>query len=208
MAEEIQQGERKGLSRRQMIKASAVAGAAAWTAPVIIGSLSSPAAAASIPCGTTLTCSWIYVLYRVSGTYYVSGFNLNGSACGGGGSNTHGAMCNGGGGEACEIGGVTSGVSFSISLFNGGPLAQYFSYNTSNSCGGAQLTPTYLTQATTPSCTTYLSVSGGSIVAIGGAEIVSAIGFGGNGGDANHMHAICPQTSGTNNQLCAPATGC
>ncbi len=32
--------EGRGLSRRQMIKASAVAGAAAWTAPVIIDSLS------------------------------------------------------------------------------------------------------------------------------------------------------------------------
>src|SRR6478752_6566502 len=39
--------ERRGLSRRQMIKASAVAGAAAWTAPVIIDSLASPAAADS-----------------------------------------------------------------------------------------------------------------------------------------------------------------
>ena len=39
--------ERRGLSRRQMIKASAVAGAAAWTAPVIIDSLASPAAATS-----------------------------------------------------------------------------------------------------------------------------------------------------------------
>ncbi len=39
--------EGRGLSRRQMIKASAVAGAAAWTAPVIIDSLSSPAAAGS-----------------------------------------------------------------------------------------------------------------------------------------------------------------
>jgi hypothetical protein len=38
---------RRGLSRRRMIKASAVAGAAAWTAPVIIDSLASPAAAAS-----------------------------------------------------------------------------------------------------------------------------------------------------------------
>jgi hypothetical protein len=36
-----------GLSRRDMIKASAAAGAAAWTAPVIIDSLSSPAAAIS-----------------------------------------------------------------------------------------------------------------------------------------------------------------
>jgi hypothetical protein len=38
---------RRGLNRRQMIKASAVAGAAAWTAPVIVDSLASPAAAAS-----------------------------------------------------------------------------------------------------------------------------------------------------------------
>jgi hypothetical protein len=40
----------RGLSRRQMIKASAAAGAAAWTAPVIIDSLSSPAAAFSGSC--------------------------------------------------------------------------------------------------------------------------------------------------------------
>ena len=39
--------EGRGLSRRQMIKASAVAGAVAWTAPVIVDSLSSPAAAGS-----------------------------------------------------------------------------------------------------------------------------------------------------------------
>ena len=38
----------RGLSRRMMIKASAVAGAAAWTAPVIIDSLTSPAAAGSV----------------------------------------------------------------------------------------------------------------------------------------------------------------
>jgi len=40
----------RGLNRRQMIKASAVAGAAAWTAPMIIDSLTSPAAAFSGPC--------------------------------------------------------------------------------------------------------------------------------------------------------------
>jgi len=37
-----------GLSRRQMIRAAAVTGAAAWTAPVIIDSLTSPAAAGSV----------------------------------------------------------------------------------------------------------------------------------------------------------------
>ena len=32
-------GDQPGLSRRQMIKASAAAGAVAWTAPVIVDSL-------------------------------------------------------------------------------------------------------------------------------------------------------------------------
>ena len=58
---------RQGLSRRDMIKASAAAGAAAWTAPVIIDSLSSPAAAVTHICsfyifrmtdnGSSGTCS-------------------------------------------------------------------------------------------------------------------------------------------------------
>lgn len=39
---------RGGMTRRQMIKAAAVTGAAAWTAPVIIDSLTSPAAAGSV----------------------------------------------------------------------------------------------------------------------------------------------------------------
>jgi hypothetical protein len=38
---------RGGMSRRQMIRAAALTGAAAWTAPMIIDSLSSPAAATS-----------------------------------------------------------------------------------------------------------------------------------------------------------------
>jgi hypothetical protein len=38
----------RGLSRRQMIRAAAVTGAAAWSAPVIIDSLTSPAAAGSV----------------------------------------------------------------------------------------------------------------------------------------------------------------
>jgi hypothetical protein len=52
MADVEEQDGRNGLSRRQMIKASAVAGAAAWSAPVIIDSLSSPAAAGSCICDT------------------------------------------------------------------------------------------------------------------------------------------------------------
>lgn len=43
--------ERSGIDRRTLIKRAAVAGAAAWTAPVIIGSFASPAAA--ITCSST-----------------------------------------------------------------------------------------------------------------------------------------------------------
>lgn len=57
----IEPGSR-GLNRRQMIKASALAGAAAWTAPVIIDSLASPAAAAS--CGDR----WYMKLVGVNGS--------------------------------------------------------------------------------------------------------------------------------------------
>jgi len=46
---------RKGMDRRTLIKASAAAGAAAWSAPMIIDSLASPAAAGSAPC---------YLFYR------------------------------------------------------------------------------------------------------------------------------------------------
>jgi hypothetical protein len=41
---------KRGLSRRDMIRGAAVAGAAAWTAPMIIDSLTSPAAAYSGTC--------------------------------------------------------------------------------------------------------------------------------------------------------------
>jgi hypothetical protein len=194
----------RGLSRRELIKASAAAGAAAWTAPMIVDSLVSPAAAVSTPCASSLTCSWIYVLFRVSGTYYVAGFNLNASTCGGGGANPHGDFCNGSGGdEACETGSA-SGVAFKIFNFTGSATSSDFAYSTSGSCGGVMSTPTLLTTTTTPSCSTYLSVSGGNIVAQGGAEIVSAIGFGGSQG----LHALCPQSSGADNQVCAPASGC
>jgi hypothetical protein len=46
--ERVTGSERGGMSRRDMIKAAGVAGVAAWTAPMIIDSLSSPAAAASV----------------------------------------------------------------------------------------------------------------------------------------------------------------
>jgi hypothetical protein len=51
---------RRGVDRRRMIKAAVVAGATAWTAPVIIDSLASPAAA--------ITATGCYDLYIPLGT--------------------------------------------------------------------------------------------------------------------------------------------
>ena len=58
-----------------MIKASAVAGAAAWTAPMIVDSLSSPAAAGSVQC--TVCVSAAYVFYQYNGTVYYASFQNN-----------------------------------------------------------------------------------------------------------------------------------
>ncbi len=44
-----------GLSRRELIRGAAAAGAAAWTAPIIVGSIASPAAA-----GTPFVCTNTY----------------------------------------------------------------------------------------------------------------------------------------------------
>jgi hypothetical protein len=69
MAEVTEQDGRTGLSRRQMIKASAIAGAAAWSAPVIIDSLASPAAATSGGLPTTCSYALIVFTYNNAGPY-------------------------------------------------------------------------------------------------------------------------------------------
>jgi hypothetical protein len=53
MGNDTAEETRSGLDRRTLIKRAAAAGAVAWTAPVILDSLSSPAAAASCPAGVT-----------------------------------------------------------------------------------------------------------------------------------------------------------
>ena len=53
----------KEFDRRTMIKGAALAGVAAWTAPVILGSLTSPAAAGSGG-GLPTTCSYALVVFK------------------------------------------------------------------------------------------------------------------------------------------------
>ncbi|MFN8024854.1 MAG: twin-arginine translocation signal domain-containing protein [Acidimicrobiia bacterium] len=63
---------RDGLSRRTLIKGAAVAGAAAWTAPVLVDSLSSPAAAAACSAAPTVTLATAVVKRESSGVTVTS----------------------------------------------------------------------------------------------------------------------------------------
>jgi hypothetical protein len=182
---------RGGMSRREMIRASAIAGAGAWAAPVIVESLASPAAAASGCSGSTVTLSWIYVLYTVGGNYYVTGFSNGGTTCGGGGSNTHAITC-----ASCP------GGSFTLNEFTGtppNPATPDATYNVSGGgCGGAQSSAwTFTTAATSPTCGTNIVFDNGQIRSQGGATIIAAVGFG-----AGTTRAICPNNSSPGNSVC------
>jgi hypothetical protein len=191
MADVEEQGKRKGLSRRQMIKASAAAGAAAWTAPIIIDSVSSPAlgATASGCSGSSVTLSWIYVLYTVGGSYYVTGFSTGDTVCGGGGSNTHAKTC-----AQC------AGGSFTLNLFNGAPPspATDATYNllTSGGCASSTQLNTW-TFVGAPTCSSNIVFNGGQITSTGGATIIAAVGFG-----AGSTRPLCPNNTSPGNSVC------
>ncbi len=62
---------RDGLSRRDLIRGAAAAGAAAWTAPIIVGSIASPAAAG------TPACNKFYVKLSVDVSFHNRGSSSN-----------------------------------------------------------------------------------------------------------------------------------
>ncbi|MET0728075.1 MAG: twin-arginine translocation signal domain-containing protein [Acidimicrobiales bacterium] len=76
--------EPAGIHRRDLIKKSAIAGAAAWTAPAIIDSFISPAAASSISFPTS--CSYGLIVFTYQGNTYVMKIESGSSTCSG--SNT------------------------------------------------------------------------------------------------------------------------
>src|SRR5262249_20683890 len=107
--------DRRGVSRRDLIKGAAAAGVVAWTAPIIIDSLSSPAAAASGAAGAGLPCSWAYVFFKKpnDATVYFTGFSNGLTACGTGSSNNTNPN------PACW---TANGVTYSIANFSGGDI--------------------------------------------------------------------------------------
>jgi hypothetical protein len=176
MADVVEQGERKGLSRRDMIKASAAAGAAAWTAPVIVDSLASPAAA--VTGNTGILCSKSLVFFSFGGVVYIAGYQDNAcQTCGCFGnfssSNLNNLPC------ACV---TCNGVTYRIGV--GTTTATYGA-----TCASAATVPTV---SNYPTCEQYLAASGGGTVsaAQAGVTILAAIGFGGN-----TLNGYCPSSN-------------
>jgi hypothetical protein len=79
-----------------LIRRGAIAGGVAWTAPMIVGSLASPAGALSPTDG--YPCSYITVVYTYGGNTYAAKFNHLSSVCAGNttsGDSTFTYLCNG-----------------------------------------------------------------------------------------------------------------
>ncbi len=181
----------EGMSRRDLIKASAVAGAAAWTAPVIIDSLASPAAAAT---GCAFACSATYVFYKVGSTVFYSGYqNATGTACnscktenqaGGISADVPCQTCTVGTDTYSFWGGQTSGGTCTTSE----PL--YFTLSTSCPAGA----PIGMTQASPdPNCSTHLVLgSDGKSISPGpGVTFLGAFAF-----SASSWFGTCPNAQG------------
>jgi hypothetical protein len=121
---------RRGLTRREVIRASAVAGAAVWTAPVIIDSLSSPAAAGS---QQKISCSWFYVVYKKPGdnTVYFTTADDSSAAC----ANAHPPNNQGPNVKTCD--GVTYVSADGTDTITYGPSDTPATYETSSTCGNS-----------------------------------------------------------------------
>jgi hypothetical protein len=172
------------IDRRTLIKGAAVAGAVAWAAPVIIDSVTSPAAAAS---GTTgLQCSWVYVFFQSGATVYYTGFSKNGVGCGDGSSNNATPIC-----LSCN------GVNYTIGTFGsgeGGSVGK-LTYGTSACTVGTAL-PNAAVHADSSACGQYLSASGGVITAKAGVTLLAAIGH-----PTNTLSGWCPNNTSAGNSI-------
>ncbi len=152
-------GQTTGVSRREILKKSAVAGAVFWSVPVI-ESITSAAAAAS-PTGA-IVCSWAYVVYIFNGTIFAAGYTNTG-----GGNNCHAYAANPHTAWYCH-----------------GPRKELTNYTfnlLSTSPGGADLvrfsTGGAFTPATQPPDCSHLTQNGNTVTASGGATILAFFDF-------------------------------
>jgi hypothetical protein len=190
----------EGMSRRDLIKASAAAAGVAWTTPMLIDSMSSPAAAQTGPgiLSTGINCSKALVFFTIPGstTVYIAGFqDIPGCQtcdCFGNWSDQNlGAV----GQQPCQHACFSCGGTIfrvNVGTTNAG---------TTTACDGGTFT-----QASTLAaglCDTYLQYGGGTVTGKNGAVILGAMGFGGD-----HLNGYCPSgNSITNLGACNTATG-
>ena len=173
-------GAQRGMTRRDMIKASALAGAAAWTAPVIIDSVASPAAAQTPTVENTgINCSKSILFFTIPGdtTVYIAGFQDNACQtcnCFGNWSSPNLGNCN----SACF---TCGGVTYQVNAGSG------TSAGTATSCGGTFTQASILPFGNATDCNHWLSYGGGTVTGINGATVLGALGFGGN-----QLNGYCP----------------
>lgn len=178
-----QQG--RGIDRRTLIRRGALVAGAAWTAPLIVESLTSPAGALS-PTGG-YPCSYITVVYKVGTTYYAAKFNNGDAECSGNstsGDETFTQSCGGGwyknSGDGTAIRRSTDGVTYTTLL--SAPAGQ--------------------------SCSTYLSYQGGTTIsAQNNATIVFAAAHDGSYSPPSKFRFVCPTGPQYNNSISAPSCG-
>lgn len=174
---------KSGISRRDLIKKGAVAGAVFWSVPVI-ESVTSRAAAGSLTTGP-IGCSWTYVIWKYQGgtTLYVSGYSNAGSTndctsfantanhpTGGNGSGNGGNVATGNP-ETCF------GTSYGMVDNASGPAAV-----TVNGAGLVSAGPPPVYSTTADSSCTALTQSGNTITASSNVIILAYFYYGGNTG--------------------------
>jgi hypothetical protein len=180
-----------------MIKASAAAAGVAWTTPILIDSMSSPAAASTPGTfNTGINCSKAILFFTIPGsaTVYIAGFQDIDSCqtcdCFGNWSDQ-----NLGGNSACQhacFSCDTTTFRVNVGTTNAG---------TTTACDGGTFSPASTLAAGL--CDTYLQYGGGTVTGKNGAVILGAMGFGGD-----HLNGYCPSgNSITNLGACNTATG-
>ena len=171
---------RRGLTRREMIRASAVAGATAWTAPVIVDSLASPAAAAS---SSPVSCSWFYVVYMKPGssTVWWTSANNSSTVC----NNAAPANNSGTRTKTCY------GVTYTLPDDNH-PIPTY------DTGSGA------VAATNDPNCSSYIMISGSTLTAKGGATLLAAWSHPGS----DSVCSACPSTTANNSVGVCGSSSC
>jgi len=171
---------REGIDRRTLIKGAAIAGAGAWTAPMIVDSLASPAAAGSLPPGS-LGCSYAMVVFTIAGnaTIYVAKVGESGQSCAGTGT-------------------TSSDATFSTSC-NG------HTFDTTTVTHQVSRDGTLVTPYTTSPCPGLFTVGNNAIEAAGNVTILFSVGHAGS--CPGKFCIDCPSSPGPGSTVHFPGCG-